>query len=180
MDDICMPRSAGSESPGRRPKPHPQVQARGYFGIGIVNGTSPSNIGALSRSAHALGAALIFTVAFQIPSVDMRSDPTKAARHIPFIQFSSLEDFMDHRPEGCELVGVEYEIGAAEQLPDFRHPTRALYLLGAEGPGLDDQAIAACDRMVQIPSRYPLNVATTGGIVLYDRLVKSRRSGQMA
>lgn len=40
---------------------------RGYFGIGIVEGKSTENVGGLWRSAHALGASMIFTIGFRPP-----------------------------------------------------------------------------------------------------------------
>jgi tRNA G18 (ribose-2'-O)-methylase SpoU len=143
-----------------------------YFGIGIVSAKKPGNLGALSRSGHAFGASLIFAIGFKPTSVDASADTTKASRHLSLTEYATVAEFLELRPSGCELVGIEYRVGAAESLPSFAHPPRALYLLGAEGSGLADEAVAACDHLVQIPSQYPLNVATAGSIVLYDRISK--------
>jgi tRNA G18 (ribose-2'-O)-methylase SpoU len=144
----------------------------GYFGIGIVGAKKAGNLGALLRSGHAFGAPLVFAIGFRPTRVDLGVDTTKAVRHIEIAEYSTIAEFLDLRPAGCELVGVEYAAGAAASLPSFAHPARALYLLGAENRGLGDEALAVCDQLVQIPSLYPLNVATAGSIVLYDRIAK--------
>ena len=150
------------------------VPREAYFGIGIVSGKKQGNVGALARSAHAFGASMVFTIAFRSPRIDISSDTTKAARHLDLVEYASVRDFLRYRPPGCELVGVEFRAEESQPLPDFHHPPRALYLLGAEDYGLGGEALAACDQLVQVPSRYPLNVATAGSIVLYDRVAKSR------
>lgn len=147
---------------------------RGYFGIGIVGGKSPENVGGLWRSAHALGASMIFTVAFRAPR--QATDTSKAARHVPLMQWKDWDTFLAHRPDGCELVAVEQDDGGARTarlLPSFRHPERALYVLGSEDRGLNRAVLADCESMVEIPSSLCLNVATAGSIVLYDRIAKA-------
>jgi len=65
------------------------------------------------------------------------------------------------------LVGIEID-DISVPLYTFIHPQRCAYLLGAEDTGLDDAA-CLCDSVIEIPSSYCLNVATTGAIVMYDR-----------
>lgn len=146
---------------------------RGYFGIGIESGKTPDNIGGLWRSAHAFGAAMIFTVGHRYPARCQPTDTSKAARHIPLLSHANIDAFLATVPEGCELVGVECGQGDPRPLPAFSHPERALYVLGAEDRGLDSALLAACDRLIQIPSQLCLNVATAGSIVLYDRVAKA-------
>lgn len=151
------------------------MSGRGYFGVGIVASKCPENVGGLWRSAHALGASMIFTVAFRPPR--QPTDTSKAARHVPLFQWPDWETFMAHRPDGCALVAVEQGEGAARasrMLPDFKHPERALYILGSEDRGLSNSVLADCESMVEIPSSLCLNVATAGSIVMYDRAAKGR------
>ena len=49
------------------------------------------------------------------------------------------------------------------------HPRRACYLLGAEDFGLKKEALDLCHQVVRIPSKFCLNVSTTGSIVMFDR-----------
>lgn len=147
---------------------------RGFCGIGIVAGKTPENVGGLWRSAHAFGASLLFTVAFRAPR--QATDTSKAARHVPLMCWEDWETFVAHKPEGCELVAVEtedYQGGRPKMLPEFKHPERALYVLGAEDYGLNRAILADCDRVVSIPTSLCLNVASAGTVVLYDRISKS-------
>jgi tRNA G18 (ribose-2'-O)-methylase SpoU len=140
---------------------------RGYFGIGIENTKNKANIGTLYRSALAFGADYIFTVGKRYE--EQCSDTAKAWRHIPLFHFRELEDLK--LPYGCRLVGIEIDPNAY-MLPDFIHPERACYLLGAEDRGLSKKAIDMCHMLVRIPSNQCLNVSVAGSIVMYDRLIK--------
>lgn len=139
---------------------------RGYFGIGIEDGKTPENIGGLWRSAHAFGAAFIFTVGHRYPQ--QPTDTTKAWRHIPLLEYEDADDLVARLPRDSELVGVD-NIGAPRPLVSFHHPERAVYVLGAEDRGLSDAMQECCTWIVEIPTSYCLNVATAGAIVLYDR-----------
>lgn len=149
--------------------------SRGYFGIGIVAGKTPENIGGLWRSAHAFGAAFIFTVGHRYPDRFQPTDTTRAARHIPLLEYGDPSDLIARLPRDAKLVGVECDDGngyAPAPLPEFGHPERAVYLLGAEDRGIPQDVLGRCDQLVHIPGRYCLNVATAGSIVLYDRMAK--------
>jgi len=53
-------------------------------------------------------------------------------------------------------------------------------LFGHEVDGLPDDLLAQCDVRVRVPmngSKRSLNVATAGGVVLYELLRKSRAAG---
>ncbi len=103
-----------------------------------------------------------------------RAVPTRRARpaHVPLWRFAGV-DAME-LPEGCALVGVELLEDAAE-LPSFRHPLNAAYVLGPERSGLSPAMLARCRHVVRIPTRFALNLAVAGAIVLYDRLIQHGR-----
>ena len=72
-------------------------------------------------------------------------------------------------PQGCNLVGVELVEGAID-LPSFRHPLQAAYILGPERGELSPEVLARCDHVVKIPTAFCINVAMAGAIVMYDRV----------
>jgi len=72
-------------------------------------------------------------------------------------------------PQGCRLVGVEL-LDEAIDLPSFRHPLRAAYVLGPEQGRLSPALVARCNHVVRIPSSFCINVAMAGAVVMYDRL----------
>lgn len=141
---------------------------RGYWGVGIYHPKTVVNVGTLWRSASAFGAAFLFTVGQRYHR--QPSDTVKADRHIPLLEFETLEALSRGLPLGCPLVGVELT-ETAESLETFRHPERAAYLLGAEDYGLLPRQLELCHHVVRIPfGNACLNVAVAGSIVMYDRV----------
>jgi len=41
--------------------------------------------------------------------------------------------------------------------------------------GLSDEMLSQCDHVIQIPTRFSLNLAVAGALVLYDRLQSMER-----
>jgi tRNA G18 (ribose-2'-O)-methylase SpoU len=152
------------------------MSARGYFGIGIQGGKSPENLGGLWRSAHAFGAAFIFTIGCRYSERRQPADVSDSQRHIPLFQYPDIESFLAVRPVRSELVAVECGQGDPIPLPCLQHPERAIYVLGAEDHGIHPFLLDACDRQVSIPGSICLNVATAGSIVLYDRVASRERA----
>lgn len=72
-------------------------------------------------------------------------------------------------PLRCKLVGIELIDGAIE-LPAFRHPLYAAYVLGPELGMLSEGLLGRCDYVIKIPAAFSINVATAGAIVMYDRV----------
>lgn len=145
-------------------------ERRGYFGVGIVNTKTAANVGVLWRSADLLGASFIFTVGRRYKREP--SDTMKSWRHIPLLNFSSLDDLWDHLPFDCRVVGVELQ-DDAKPLAEYRHWQRAIYLLGAEDHGLTPEAIERCHDLIVLPGRRSMNVSVAGSIVLYDRWTRT-------
>ncbi|WP_419902765.1 RNA methyltransferase [Kiloniella sp.] len=146
---------------------------RGFFGMGVEGGSKAMNLGNLLRSAHSFGASYFFTVAPQYKTKDMRSsDTSDAAKTLPLYTFDSVEEMM--LPKGVQLVGVELTDESIE-LPSFRHPMQAAYVLGPEKGSLSPEMQERCDFIVKIPMKFCVNVGVAGAIVLYDRLISMGR-----
>jgi tRNA G18 (ribose-2'-O)-methylase SpoU len=142
---------------------------RGYFGIGAEEISKPMNLGALMRTAHAFGASFFFTVNAH-PKVReaYRADTSRAFDHVPYYAFDTVEELM--LPKGCALVGVEL-LDEAADLPAFRHPPAAAYILGRERGSLSPAIVERCAHVVKIPTKFCLNVGLAGALVMYDRCV---------
>lgn len=146
---------------------------RGYFGIGVEGINKPYNVGNVFRSAHAFGASFVFTVAATYERMEgARTDTSDSLGQLPFYDFPEVNRFF--LPEGCRLVGVELTDEAVE-LPSFQHPLQAAYVLGPERGSLSPEMAARCDHVVQIPTRFSLNVGIAGVVVMYDRLISRGR-----
>ena len=148
---------------------------RGYFGIGIEKSSKPMNAGNLFRTAHAFGADFIFTINANYSVSKAKSDTSIAPKNIPWFNFESPKDFI--LPKGCSLIGVEI-IENAKDLPIFHHPLNAAYLLGPEIGCLSKEVLEKCSEVVKIPTRFSLNVATTGAVIMYDRLKNLGKFGE--
>ena len=149
------------------------ARTRGYFGIGVEGVSKSANVGALLRTAHAFGAGFCFTLGAGFDSRAARAaDTSDTAAHVPMWRFASLDSMA--LPEGCVLVGVEL-LEEASELPSFRHPLNAAYVLGPERSGLSAAVLGRCSHVVRIPTRFSLNLAVAGALVLYDRLLQHGR-----
>lgn len=143
------------------------MKTRGYFGIGAEGISKPMNFGNLARTAYGFGASFVFTVkpGRRVETPD--SDTPNSQDHMPWYNFDSIDSMQ--LPDGCRLVGVELTDDAIE-LPSFRHPTRAAYVLGPENGSLSPELTGRCEFIVKIPTLFCLNVATAGAIIMYDRI----------
>lgn len=146
---------------------------RGFFGIGVERINKPYNVGNLFRSAHAFGASFVFTVnATYERQKGTRSDTSDSMGQVPFYSFPDVASML--LPKGCALVGVEL-LDDAVDLPSFRHPTQAAYVLGPERASLSPAMVERCDHVIKIPTRFCLNVGIAGALVMYDRITSLGR-----
>jgi tRNA G18 (ribose-2'-O)-methylase SpoU len=146
---------------------------RGYFGIGVEGISKPMNLGAVLRTAHAFRASFAFAIQ---PAIDvdelLQSDTSIAIESMPVHIYPTLDRFA--LPMGCRLIGVEITEDAIE-LPSFKHPLAAAYVLGAEQDSLSPALTGRCDYVVRIPTRFCVNLSVAAAIVMYDRMVSLGR-----
>lgn len=141
---------------------------KGYFAIGSEGVSKAMNLGAIMRTAHAFGASFVFTVGAVGKARDVfRADTAKTANTLPLYAWDRVEDMA--LPRGCQLVGVELTEEAVD-LPRFRHPRAAAYVLGRERGDLSDPMLARCDYVVKIPTRFCVNLSVAAAITAYDRV----------
>ena len=142
---------------------------RGFFGVGVECVSKSMNVGSLFRSAHAFGAGFVFTVNAQYDKGEGRkADTSGTPDHVPFYSFPDVESLV--LPTRCELVGIEL-VPDASELPSFRHPHQAAYVLGPERGSLSPGMQARCAYIVQIPTKFCVNVGIAGAIAMYDRVL---------
>lgn len=144
-----------------------------FFGIGILNGKTPENLGVLWRSAQNLGASFIFTIGNRYAK--QACDTHNAVKSMPYFHYVNFEAFYKNLPKGARLVGVELT-ERAQSLETFNHPRRCVYLLGAEDHGLSNAALEKSHFLVKFKSQLSLNVSVAGSIVMYDRGINKSRS----
>ncbi len=142
---------------------------RGYFGVGVEGISKEQNAGTIVRTTHAFGGSFFFSIR---PSIDIHelkvSDTSGAFDHLPYYQYKKPEEL--ELPKDCVLVGIELTEDAVE-LPSFRHPLRAAYVLGPEMGSLSPKLTARCDHVVKIPMKFCVNVGVAAALVIYDRMI---------
>ncbi len=149
------------------------TRKRGYFGIGAEGVSKSANMGALLRTGHAFGAAFCFTVGGGWDArAERTADTADTPAHVPLWRFPDPAAI--RLPRECTLVGIEL-LDDAVDLPSFRHPLNAAYVLGPERSGLSAPLRQQCRYVVRIPARFALNLAVAGALVMYDRLLQHGR-----
>lgn len=140
--------------------------SRGYFGIGVERPKTADNVGTLMRSAMCFDAAFTFTIGRRCPK--QASDTLRSWKHVPTFDYRDVQDWREHIPYDCIPIGVELSDNAVP-LERFSHPHRAVYILGPEDGSLSRAAQEVCRDIVQIDTRFCLNLAAAGTVLLYDR-----------
>lgn len=141
----------------------------GYFGIGCLGMKTSHNYGTLFRTAQIFGADFIFLIGSRFAR--QATDTMNSSQHIPTFSYADFEDFQNHRPYACPLIGIELT-ESATPVEHFTHPRKAIYLLGAEDNGLTREALNCCQSIIKLPGKRSLNVSVAGSLVLYDRILK--------
>jgi RNA methyltransferase, TrmH family len=128
----------------------------------------PGNVGTAVRSAHAFGAG----VALSRGSADLYNPKTVRATmgsifHVPVVRELKSVDFLaEARSAGFNLIAAVPEAGnPLQSLPRGR----LVICIGAEGSGLPEEVVRACEMEVGIPSLAPsLNASVAASILLYE------------
>lgn len=128
----------------------------------------PGNVGTIIRAAHAFGAG----VALSRRCADLYNPKTVRATmgsifHVPIArEVNTLAFLGEAKTRGFTTIAA---------VPEHGEPSRALpggrivLVVGAEGAGLPEEVVAACDSAVTITSRAAsLNVAMAASILLYQ------------
>jgi tRNA G18 (ribose-2'-O)-methylase SpoU len=128
------------------------------------------NLGSLFRAARAFGCDAVLLDPETADPLGRR--PVRVSMghvlHVPFARLAPWPDALAVvRDAGLTVVALTPSGGP------FRLPRRAALLVGAEGPGLTDGAMAAADRRVRIDMAADVdsvNVATAAAIALHAHL----------
>lgn len=151
----------------------------------LDNVRSLYNVGSFFRTADAAGCEKLYLCG-------ITGRPPKPAITKTALGADETVDWEHHAqamPLVCELQARGYEIAAVEtsqravDLFDWRPNFPVCLLFGHETDGLAPGLLALCDTHMRIPMlgrKHSLNVATAGGIVLYELLRKYRRMMESA
>ncbi|MGF1519811.1 MAG: 23S rRNA (guanosine(2251)-2'-O)-methyltransferase RlmB [Nodosilinea sp.] len=134
--------------------------------------TDPHNLGAIIRTAEALGAQGM--VIPQRRAVGVTSTVAKVAagalEHLPVARVVNLKRALDNLKEkGFWIYGLSSEASQPVHRTTFDRPT--VVVVGSEGSGLSLTVQQSCDALISIPLRGTvpsLNASVATGMALYE------------
>ncbi len=146
----------------------------------LCNPKSAVNVGMVVRLASCFGFKQVWYTGGRVDAEIRargrmpREERMKGYRNVDIINYDyPLEQF-----DGAVPVAIEVRDNA-EPLHMFEHPENAVYVFGPEDGSIAKPVMHCCHRVVQIPTRHCLNLATAVSIVMYDRLLKSFQNGDV-
>ena len=140
----------------------------------LDNVRSAGNVGAFFRTSDAFGMAEVVLCGItatppqkEIHKTALGAEMTVAWRHFP----TTLEAVEALRGEGYKVLAIE-QVEGSTMLGDFVPVEGEKYALvfGNEVEGVDQRVVDVCDGAIEIPqvgTKHSLNVAVTGGVVLW-------------
>lgn len=137
--------------------------------------TDPQNVGAILRSAHLFGVALVIIPARRSvhSGEGIARSSAGAASSVPMAIVSNLAGALrECRDAGWWIYAADT---GGTALPEVQFHDAALIVLGAEGRGIAPAVARAADYHVTIPDAAPaestvdsFNVSVAAGIILYE------------
>ena len=138
------------------------------------------NVGAFFRTADAVGleSLCLSGITGRPPRREIAKTALGAEDHVHWEGWDDpAADIEVLRERGYEIAAIETSATAVD-LFDWQPRFPVVLLFGHEVDGLDPALQARCDTAVRLPMRglkHSLNVATAGGVVLYELLRKYRQ-----
>jgi 23S rRNA (guanosine2251-2'-O)-methyltransferase len=136
------------------------------------------NVGAFFRTGDAVGVSKVYLSGFtgSPPARQIAKTALGAEASVPWERVDPLTLIADQQRVGWEVAAVE-TVDSAIDLFDWQPRFPVLVVFGHEVEGLPSEVVERCDTRVQIPMvgvKRSLNVATAGGVVLYEVFRKYR------
>ena len=138
--------------------------------VGLCNPKSPSNVGAVMRAAGCYGATAVRYTGERFARAAKYQTDTKNRQSE--IALTGVDDLTCDLPDAIKIVCVELAEGATP-LPEFSHPSNALYVFGPEDGSIPQSLVDKADAVVYVPTIGCMNLAATVNVLLYDRLAKA-------
>lgn len=145
----------------------------------LDNVRSMYNVGSFFRTADGSGIEKLWLsgITGRPPQKQIAKTALGAEESVPWEGASDpLALLQEHRSRGYEIAAIETSLRSVD-LYDWRPQFPVCLIFGHEVDGIADPILDTCDTHVRIPMlgiKHSLNVATAGGIVLYELLRKYR------
>jgi 23S rRNA (guanosine2251-2'-O)-methyltransferase len=150
----------------------PEEVLRGELVVVLDEVSDPRNVGAVGRSALAVGAAGLVVTRHRSAAVTPAAVKASAGtlEHLPVVQVTNVVPFLkEAKRAGFWVYGAAGE--AAGSYLDLDLTGRAVLVFGAEGRGLRPLVARTCDLLAAIPLEAPvesLNVSVAAALFLFE------------
>lgn len=144
----------------------------------LHNVRSLYNVGAFFRTADAVGLSRLYLSGFTgaPPSRQIAKTALGSEQTVQWERAEPLAAIDERRSAGWETAAIE-TVDDAVDLFDWTPRFPVLVVFGHEVDGLPADIVKRCDTRVRIPmvgTKRSLNVATAGGVVLYELFRRGR------
>ena len=145
----------------------------------LENVRSLYNVGAFFRTADAAGLRSLYLcgITGRPPHAGIRKTALGAEATVSWeYATDALAQAARLRGDGCEIAAIETTVRSVD-LFDWQPAFPVCVVFGNEVDGISPELSALADTHVRIPmlgTKHSLNVATAGGIVMYELLRKYR------
>jgi tRNA G18 (ribose-2'-O)-methylase SpoU len=145
----------------------------------LDNVRSLYNVGAFFRTADAVALEKLYLcgITGRPPKSGITKTALGADETVPWEFSWEPEPLLESiRLRGCEIAAIETSVHAVD-LFDWAPRFPVCVIFGHEVDGIRPEVSARCDTHVRIPmlgTKHSLNVATAGGVVMYELLRKYR------
>lgn len=144
----------------------------------LLNIRSVENVGAMFRTADAVGIDKIYLVGYTPTPLDRfgrkRNDLAKSAlgaeEYVPWEQTKSINRLLTKlKKDGFQIIAIEQSKDSVH-FKKVKLKAKNVFIVGNEVSGIPKSILKKCDVVAEIPMRgkkESLNVATSLGIALY-------------
>ena len=144
----------------------------------LHNVRSLYNVGAFFRTADAVGLSRLHLSGFtgSPPSKQIAKTALGSELSVPWELADVMTIIDERRCAGWETAAIE-TVADGVDLFEWEPRFPVLVVFGHEVEGLPEEIVQRCDTRVRIPmvgTKRSLNVATAGGVVLYELFRKMR------
>lgn len=146
--------------------------------ICLTNPKYPHNVGAAIRACSCWGIKKLVWSGKRVPHPDEwaeselhefripREERMKGYKNVELIKSERFKDIIQE--SGCIPIAIELVEGA-ENLFDFKHPDKPMYIFGPEDGSIPSTILQHCYRFVSIPTKHCLNLGCAINVVLGHR-----------
>ena len=158
-----------------------RYQQIGRLPVSILldNVRSLYNVGAFFRTADAAGVTqlILAGITGHPPQRALSKTALGAEERVPWLHtWEAAAALRQLRASGLEIAAIETTVQAID-LFDWKPRFPVCIVFGHEVDGIQPEVASLCDTHIRIPmlgTKHSLNVATAGGVVVYELLRKYR------